>query len=137
MFVCLCVLMVAVLCVVPPPLFFVFPLRSISRFLLDDTPLLGIHPLHPAPQIACPRLSTDWGTAFKKPLLTPYEASVALASTEWRESYPMDFYASKDRCVCVCLCKCVCVCMCVHVCVYGWKAGVLINDSLENKSLWI
>merc|ERR1719235_1632641 len=47
-------------------------------------------------QIACPRLSIDWGTAFKKPLLTPYEASVALASTEWRESYPMDFYASKD-----------------------------------------
>ncbi|RCH84330.1 Diphthamide biosynthesis protein 1 [Rhizopus azygosporus] len=29
-------------------------------------------------QIACPRLSIDWGYAFPKPLLTPYEASVAL-----------------------------------------------------------
>lgn len=24
-------------------------------------------------QIACPRLSIDWGTAFSKPLLSPYE----------------------------------------------------------------
>ena len=24
-------------------------------------------------QIACPRLSIDWGYAFKKPLLSPYE----------------------------------------------------------------
>ena len=24
-------------------------------------------------QIACPRLSIDWGTAFDRPLLTPYE----------------------------------------------------------------
>lgn len=29
-------------------------------------------------QIACPRLSIDWGEAFTKPLLTPYEAEVAL-----------------------------------------------------------
>lgn len=27
-------------------------------------------------QIACPRLSIDWGYAFDKPLLTPYEAEV-------------------------------------------------------------
>lgn len=29
-------------------------------------------------QIACPRLSIDWGEAFPTPLLTPYEAEVAL-----------------------------------------------------------
>lgn len=33
-------------------------------------------------QIACPRLSIDWGLAFKKPLLTPYEAAVALRVSE-------------------------------------------------------
>ena len=58
-------------------------------------------------QIACPRLSIDWGYAFPRPLLTPYEALVALGHTKewWTESrrgrgdaggdgvYPMDFYA--------------------------------------------
>lgn len=43
-------------------------------------------------QVACPRLSIDWGTAFDKPLLTPYEVSVALKMSEWRKRYPMDFY---------------------------------------------
>lgn len=49
-------------------------------------------------QIACPRLSIDWGYAFPKPLLTPYEALVALGvKEEWKSSkeggvYPMDFY---------------------------------------------
>lgn len=57
-------------------------------------------------QIACPRLSIDWGTAFSKPTLTPYELSVALGDVQWsirddtkvseKESYPMDFYASKS-----------------------------------------
>ena len=46
-------------------------------------------------QIACPRLSIDWGLAFNKPLLSPYEMSVALESIPWKsESYPMDFYAN-------------------------------------------
>jgi 2-(3-amino-3-carboxypropyl)histidine synthase len=45
-------------------------------------------------QIACPRLSIDWGYAFDKPLLTPYEAEVALKNTEWRDVYPMDFYSA-------------------------------------------
>lgn len=49
-------------------------------------------------QIACPRLSIDWGYAFTKPLLTPYEALVALGIQEGWETanqgvYPMDFYA--------------------------------------------
>merc|ERR1711916_84577 len=45
-------------------------------------------------QIACPRLSIDWGYAFPRPLLNPYEAEVALGGTEFRERYPMDFYAA-------------------------------------------
>ena len=54
-------------------------------------------------QIACPRLSIDWGYAFPRPLLTPYEALVALdqrpdwgrdtATTADQDVYPMDFYA--------------------------------------------
>ena len=44
-------------------------------------------------QVACPRLSIDWGTAFKKPLLTPYELAVAMKHTDWCESYPMDYYS--------------------------------------------
>lgn len=58
-------------------------------------------------QVACPRLSIDWGTAFDKPLLTPYELSVALGDAKWAitdsdaavtdsENYPMDFYASNS-----------------------------------------
>ncbi|KAI1471244.1 diphthamide biosynthesis protein [Daldinia caldariorum] len=48
-------------------------------------------------QVACPRLSIDWGYAFPRPLLTPYEALVALDEREdWSRSggvYPMDYYA--------------------------------------------
>ncbi|KAI9203246.1 putative diphthamide synthesis protein-domain-containing protein [Polychytrium aggregatum] len=44
-------------------------------------------------QVACPRLSIDWGYAFPKPLLTPYEAAVLMGSAEWQSVYPMDFYA--------------------------------------------
>ena len=48
-------------------------------------------------QIACPRLSIDWGYAFPKPLLTPYEALIVLGvRSDWEASgekvYPMDFY---------------------------------------------
>lgn len=50
-------------------------------------------------QIACPRLSIDWGKAFEKPLLTPYELAVAVGDSKWNpncsnDSYPMDFYAN-------------------------------------------
>ncbi|KAI9804643.1 MAG: Diphthamide biosynthesis protein 1 [Piccolia ochrophora] len=51
-------------------------------------------------QIACPRLSIDWGYAFPRPLLTPYESLVALGvKEEWGVGnggvYPMDFYAKE------------------------------------------
>lgn len=45
-------------------------------------------------QVACPRLSIDWGYAFDKPLLTPYEAMVMMDNDKkWDDSYPMDYYA--------------------------------------------
>ncbi|CAH8580765.1 unnamed protein product [Dicrocoelium dendriticum] len=48
-------------------------------------------------QVACPRLSIDWGTEFPKPLLTPFEAAIALDMTEQQIEhntvYPMDYYA--------------------------------------------
>ncbi|KAI8462937.1 MAG: putative diphthamide synthesis protein-domain-containing protein [Monoraphidium minutum] len=63
-------------------------------------------------QVACPRLSIDWGEGFAAPTLTPYEALVALGEVpgwweapaaaaeqqqqqrvEGMEPYPMDYYA--------------------------------------------
>ncbi|KAF8974607.1 diphthamide synthesis protein [Flammula alnicola] len=57
-------------------------------------------------QTSCPRLSIDWGYAFEKPLLSPYETAVAVGKApSWRQEprqdkgsseslgiYPMDFY---------------------------------------------
>jgi|TARA_B100001175_G_C19479476_1_gene626269 2-(3-amino-3-carboxypropyl)histidine synthase len=61
-------------------------------------------------QVACPRLSIDWGEAFIVPVLTPYEAYICLEGAEaWDDvntvlsegkyekkevpSYPMKYYA--------------------------------------------
>lgn len=60
-------------------------------------------------QTSCPRLSIDWGMAFQRPVLTPYEAALAVGRVKvkeetkkagWEagfkddgETYPMDFYA--------------------------------------------
>ncbi|KAH6623044.1 putative diphthamide synthesis protein-domain-containing protein [Chaetomium tenue] len=48
-------------------------------------------------QVACPRLSIDWGYAFSRPLLTPYEALIALEEKEdWGKGpYPMDYYGKE------------------------------------------
>lgn len=76
-------------------------------------------------QTSCPRLSIDWGDAFARPLLSPYECAVALGRTQgWQRDlqgrqnnrasatnerprdnggdtdegdYPMDFYADQSR----------------------------------------
>lgn len=60
-------------------------------------------------QTSCPRLSIDWGYAFDRPLLSPYETAIAVGKTaSWMEKstdgeqkldtesgvYPMDFYAA-------------------------------------------
>eukprot|EP00300_Choanocystis_sp_HF-7_P003199 c12430_g1_i1.p1 GENE.c12430_g1_i1~~c12430_g1_i1.p1 ORF type:complete len:386 (+),score=82.90 c12430_g1_i1:30-1187(+) len=44
-------------------------------------------------QVACPRLSIDWGHYFEKPILSPYEAEVAFGGKSWQQEYPMDYYA--------------------------------------------
>ncbi|XP_003366117.1 diphthamide biosynthesis protein 1, partial [Trichinella spiralis] len=44
-------------------------------------------------QIACPRLSIDWGLQFIKPVITPYELMVAMDGIKWQKQYPMDYYA--------------------------------------------
>ncbi|KAG4422795.1 Diphthamide biosynthesis protein 1 [Cadophora malorum] len=51
-------------------------------------------------QVACPRLSIDWGYAFPRPLLTPYEALIVLGAKEdWDKGnggvYPMDYYGKE------------------------------------------
>lgn len=58
-------------------------------------------------QTSCPRLSIDWGYAFDRPLLSPYETAVAVGkAVSWMDKstdskidaktggdvYPMDFY---------------------------------------------
>lgn len=45
-------------------------------------------------QIACPRLSVDWGHFFDRPILTAYELEVCLKLQDWRDVYPMDFYSN-------------------------------------------
>jgi len=63
-------------------------------------------------QTSCPRLSIDWGYAFSRPLLSPYEASVAsgrikgwqglrledgLGTSIGEGGYPMDFYSVRAK----------------------------------------
>jgi 2-(3-amino-3-carboxypropyl)histidine synthase len=50
-------------------------------------------------QIACPRLSLDWGYAFSKPLLTPYEfyALYRGSGTLPEDHLPMDYYAHNTQ----------------------------------------
>ena len=55
-------------------------------------------------QTSCPRLSIDWGYAFDRPLLSPYETGVAVGQAAgWVEEegrgdavYPMDFYEANS-----------------------------------------
>ena len=50
-------------------------------------------------QIACPRLSIDWGHFYSAPLLSTYEAFAMLKEAPFpqssKERYPMDFYSDK------------------------------------------
>eukprot|EP00760_Papus_ankaliazontas_P034052 PhM_4_TR6921/c0_g1_i1/m.80579/K07561/DPH1, dph2; 2-(3-amino-3-carboxypropyl)histidine synthase len=64
----------------------------VSELSIPKVEMLGSH-IEAAIQIACPRLSIDWGHHFPIPLLSPYEAEVALGVQEWRPQYPMDHYA--------------------------------------------
>eukprot|EP00340_Litonotus_pictus_P002945 CAMPEP_0170513976 /NCGR_PEP_ID=MMETSP0209-20121228/545_1 /TAXON_ID=665100 ORGANISM="Litonotus pictus, Strain P1" /NCGR_SAMPLE_ID=MMETSP0209 /ASSEMBLY_ACC=CAM_ASM_000301 /LENGTH=242 /DNA_ID=CAMNT_0010797857 /DNA_START=541 /DNA_END=1269 /DNA_ORIENTATION=+ len=44
-------------------------------------------------QIACPRISIDWGVYFSKPVIPPYEFFVVNEEVEFKERYPMDYYS--------------------------------------------
>jgi 2-(3-amino-3-carboxypropyl)histidine synthase len=45
-------------------------------------------------QVACPRLSIDWGYSFPRPLLSPYELNLLLGHAALPDDhYPMDYYA--------------------------------------------
>ena len=47
-------------------------------------------------QVACPRLSVDWGHYLSKtgqPVLNPYELHVCFHETKWNDVYPMDYYS--------------------------------------------
>ena len=50
-------------------------------------------------QIACPRLSIDWGHFYEKPLLSTYEAFAMFEEVRFpqssQERYPMDFYSDQ------------------------------------------
>jgi len=80
---------------------------DLGRSEYDDSVVSDCSQLDPHPsslrghgsswvQVACPRLSIDWGYAFDKPLLTPYEVNVALDTVAWQPIYPMDFYAKES-----------------------------------------
>ncbi|CCU99415.1 unnamed protein product [Malassezia sympodialis ATCC 42132] len=89
----------------------------LSELSPQKAELFGSH-LSVLVQTSCPRLSIDWGSAFPKPLLSPYEAAAAMGKARmWSEApntlgmqrfpsfrdrsedidradYPMDFYAN-------------------------------------------
>uniref|UniRef100_A0A7S2VY39 Diphthamide biosynthesis protein 1 n=1 Tax=Ostreococcus mediterraneus TaxID=1486918 RepID=A0A7S2VY39_9CHLO len=82
--------------------------REYVIFLISEmnpAKMASLHGLDAFVQIACPRLSIDWGEEFERPVLTPYEAEVALdnvspwwlavgaAPGEENSPYPMDYYA--------------------------------------------
>mmetsp|Transcript_6402 Transcript_6402/g.9061 ORF Transcript_6402/g.9061 Transcript_6402/m.9061 type:complete len:429 (-) Transcript_6402:385-1671(-) len=72
--------------------------RSFIMLLSEVTPakLSSIPKPDAWVQIACPRLSVDWGHFFNVPVLSSYELHVCLEETEWNtkdNSYPMDFYS--------------------------------------------
>jgi 2-(3-amino-3-carboxypropyl)histidine synthase len=74
--------------------------RVIPLLLSEVTPakikqLVKLHCIDAFVQVACPRLSIDWGsTSFDHvPVLSPYEFYVAIKQVEWKSVYPMDFYA--------------------------------------------
>ena len=63
-------------------------------------------------QIACPRLSIDWGMAFEKPLLSPYEVSEI--SIPVRERSYVEQLCLKNYLSCIYFCKHVLI-MYIHI----------------------
>jgi 2-(3-amino-3-carboxypropyl)histidine synthase len=78
--------------------YFLVLLSEITPFKL--TLLNRQRNVHVWVQVACPRLSIDWGQYLSGtnqppiPVLSPYELFVALDETQWTKDYPMDYYSS-------------------------------------------
>jgi 2-(3-amino-3-carboxypropyl)histidine synthase len=73
--------------------YFVIFLSELSPAKLNRFPQIGAWV-----QIACPRLSVDWGatSGFLSPLLNTYETFVCLGEAKWLGDdgiYPMDYYS--------------------------------------------
>ncbi|KRY61530.1 Diphthamide biosynthesis protein 1 [Trichinella britovi] len=64
--------------------------REVFEFVMSE---ISLEKLSSWVQIACPRLSIDWGLQFIKPVITPYELMVAMDGIKWQKQYPMDYYA--------------------------------------------
>ncbi|WUR03419.1 diphthamide biosynthesis enzyme (DPH1) [Vairimorpha necatrix] len=64
---------------------YVFQMEEITPNLLDRYEFIDSFV-----QISCPRLSTDWGESFKKPLLSSYEVFYELGS-----EYKLDYYSKE------------------------------------------
>lgn len=65
------------------------PIPHVAILLSELSPqklgLFGEH-LSAFIQTSCPRLSIDWGSAFNKPLLSPYEAAVSVKKVKgWKQ----------------------------------------------------
>ena len=63
-------------------------------FLMPEVTIEGLAPfteIEAWVQVACPRLSMDWGSHFPKPLLNSYEAFVAFKGLPL--DYPQDYYS--------------------------------------------
>jgi len=74
-----------------------FIVATLGEINSDKIEILGKQFIDVWIQIACPRLSIDWGFSFKKPILTPFELSIVLGLTAWNKLvYPMDFYSNKS-----------------------------------------
>nr|UXY87281.1 diphthamide biosynthesis protein 1 [Cryptomonas sp.] len=69
----------------------VFSMTEISS---DTLEVIGDGLIDIWTQIACPRLSTDWGYCFAKPFLNSYELAVLFCFTKWKKNkYKLDFYS--------------------------------------------
>ncbi|KAM0674680.1 Diphthamide biosynthesis protein 1 [Gurleya vavrai] len=61
-------------------------LKEINENLLEDFEFIDAFV-----QISCPRLSTDWGCNYKKPILNSYEVFNDL------NTYELDYYARETK----------------------------------------
>jgi 2-(3-amino-3-carboxypropyl)histidine synthase len=69
---------------------------SIGEISPDKLEFIGNQFIKIWTQIACPRISNDWGRFFKTPFLSIYEIIVILNFTKWNNFYLlMDFYSFK------------------------------------------